>query len=105
MRTFCNATQPNITQCFGYLGGTVEVLLLINTSHVGSYKLKKNDIELISSIRGTNHSRRHSFNVSTGIFTITDIKEIDNGPYSLDVHDTEGKEKANIKCYLTIQGE
>ena len=83
----------------------MEVLLLINTSHVRSYILRKKNIQLISSIVETNHSRRYSFNVSAGIFTITDIKETDNGPYSLAAHDTEGMQNADIKCYLTIQGE
>ncbi|CAL8271706.1 unnamed protein product [Boreogadus saida] len=43
--TVCDATQPNITtQCFGSLGGTVEVQLSTKTSQNDIYKLKKNDI-------------------------------------------------------------
>ena len=36
VKTFCDATQPHITtQCFGSLGGTVEVLLPTKTSQDG----------------------------------------------------------------------
>ncbi|CAL8333146.1 unnamed protein product [Gadus morhua 'NCC'] len=34
VKTFCNATQPHITtQCFGSLGGTVEVQLPTHSPH------------------------------------------------------------------------
>ena len=79
------------------------VLLFTGTSQNDAYRLKKNyvPIEFISNPTCI----RYSFNVSTGIFTIKDINRTDNGEYSMEVHDGQGRQKANIKCYLTIQGE
>ncbi|XP_056456134.1 uncharacterized protein LOC130390298 [Gadus chalcogrammus] len=102
VKTFCNATQPHITtQCFGSLGGTVEVLLPTKTSQNDTYLLKKNNVPTLSERIQTNI--RYSFNVSTGIFTIKDIDRTDNGEYSIEVHDTTGKLVASTKCYLTIE--
>ncbi|XP_056456305.1 complement factor H-like [Gadus chalcogrammus] len=98
----CVATQPHITtQCFGSLGGTVEVLLPTMTSQDDTYRLKINHYTILSDRRQTHI--RYSFNVSTGIFAIKDINWSDNGTYSMEVHDQFGREVAHTKCYLTIQ--
>ena len=81
----------------------MEVLLFTGTSQNDSHRLKKNDVQIVFISNPT--CIRYSFNVSTGIFTIKDINRTDNGEYSMEVHDGQGREKANIKCYLTIQGE
>ena len=81
----------------------MEVLLFTGTSQNDSHRLKKNDVQIVFISNPT--CIRYSFNVSTGIFTIKDINRTDNGEYSMEVHDVLGKEKANIKWYLTIQGE
>ncbi|CAL8333196.1 unnamed protein product [Gadus morhua 'NCC'] len=48
VKTFCDATQPHITnQCFGSLGGTVEVLLPTKTSQDDIYRLKKNNYQIV----------------------------------------------------------
>ncbi|XP_056456061.1 uncharacterized protein LOC130390245 isoform X2 [Gadus chalcogrammus] len=100
--TVCDATQPDITtQCFGSLGGTVEVQLPTKTSQDDTFRLKKNNVATLSEWHQTN--MRYSFNVSTGIFTIKDIDRTDNGEYSMQVHNTTGKLVASTKCYLTIQ--
>ncbi|XP_056456057.1 uncharacterized protein LOC130390243 [Gadus chalcogrammus] len=100
--TFCDATQPDITtQCFGSLGGTVEVLMLIKTSRYYHFRLKKNNITILSGWHQANI--RYSFNVRTGIFTIKDIDRTDNGEYSMEVHNTTGMLVASTKCYLTIE--
>ena len=82
----------------------MEVLLFTGTSQNDSHRLKKNDVQIVFISNPT--CIRYSFNVSTGIFTIKDINRTDNGEYSLEVHSSDkGEEKANIKWYLTIQGE
>ncbi|XP_030224133.1 uncharacterized protein LOC115552311 isoform X6 [Gadus morhua] len=103
VETFCNATQPHITtQCFGSLGGTVEVQMLTQYSQDDTFRLKKNNVTILSERNQTNI--RYSFNVSTGIFTIKDIDRKDNGEYSMEVYDREaGRLVASTKCYLTIQ--
>ncbi|CAL8272467.1 unnamed protein product [Boreogadus saida] len=102
-KTFCNATQPHITtQCFGSLGGTVEVQLPTRTSQDDFYKLKKNNVTIVNS-RSETADRRYSFIVSTGIFTIKGVNMKDTGEYSMEVHDAAGKQVAYTKCYLIIQ--
>jgi hypothetical protein len=106
----CDATQPHITtQCFGSLGGTVEVQLPARTSQDDIYKLKKNNVTIVNNRSVNNRSettdRRYSFIVRSGIFTIEDVNMKDTGEYSMDVHDADGKLVAYTKCYLTIQGE
>ncbi|XP_030223615.1 uncharacterized protein LOC115552047 [Gadus morhua] len=104
VKTFCNATQPHITtQCFGSLGGTVEVLLVLPTqsSQNDTFRLKNNNVTILSERNQTNI--RYSFNVSTGIFTIKDIDRTDNDEYSMEVHNASGNQVAFTKCYLTIE--
>ncbi|CAL8333170.1 unnamed protein product [Gadus morhua 'NCC'] len=104
VKTFCNATQPHITtQCFGSLGGTVKVQLPAKTSQDDIYKLKKDNVVVLSKSSETTNFR-YSFNISTGIFAIKDIDWSDNGTYSMELHDAAGGEVANTKCNLTIQG-
>uniref|UniRef100_A0A8C5FTF8 Sushi domain-containing protein n=1 Tax=Gadus morhua TaxID=8049 RepID=A0A8C5FTF8_GADMO len=101
VKTFCNATQPNITtQCFGSLGGIVEVLLP-KTSQNDTYRLKKDNIVIVN-IRSETTDWRYSFIASTGIFTIEDVSIKDAGEYSMEVHDADGKQVANTQFYLTI---
>jgi hypothetical protein len=105
VKTFCNATQPHITtQCFGSLGGTVEVQLPARTSQDDIYKLKKNNVTIVNNHSETT-DRRYSFIVRSGIFTIEDVNMKDTGEYSMEVHDAAGKLVAYTKCYLTIEGE
>ncbi|CAL8332727.1 unnamed protein product [Gadus morhua 'NCC'] len=50
LKTFCDATEPNITtQCFGSLGGTVEVLLPTKTSQNDTYRLKKDNVPIVNN--------------------------------------------------------
>ncbi|CAL8263970.1 unnamed protein product [Lota lota] len=104
VKTFCNATQPYITtQCFGSLGGTVEVHLPAQSSQNDTYALKKNNV-LIAKPSAIITDTRYSFNVSTGIFTIKDVKRSDNGTYSMVIHNVGGIEIANVTWFLSIQG-
>ncbi|XP_056456121.1 uncharacterized protein LOC130390286 [Gadus chalcogrammus] len=103
VKTFCDATQPHITtQCFGSLGGTVEVLLPTHSPHEHSYTLKK-EYSVICCNSRTTVNIRYSFNDSTGIFTIKDIDWSDNGTYSMEIRNAAGMIVAYTTCYLTIQ--
>ncbi|CAL8307741.1 unnamed protein product [Arctogadus glacialis] len=100
VKTFCDATQPHITtQCSGSLGGTVEVQLPTHSPHEHSYTLKKNKVPIVEGeIKITDP--RYSFNVSTGVFTIEDLKKTDYDAYSIAAHN--GVEIATK--HLSIQG-
>ncbi|CAL8263972.1 unnamed protein product [Lota lota] len=103
VKTFCNATQPHITtQCFGSLGGTVEVQLPAQSSQDDTYELRKNNV-LIAKTALIITDTRYSFIVSTGIFTIKDVKRSDNGTYSMVIHNVGGIEIANVTWFLSIQ--
>ena len=98
VKTVCDATQPRVTtQCFGSLGGTVEVQLPTQSSQDDT-RLWKNRVPIFLNIR-------YSFNVRTGIFTIKDIDRTDNGESLMAVLNAAGKQVAFTKYYLTIQGE
>jgi uncharacterized protein YfaS (alpha-2-macroglobulin family) len=104
VKTFCDATQPHITtQCFGSLGGTVEVQLP-KTSQDDIYKLKKNNVLILSDHRRTTNIR-YSFNVSTGMFAIKEFNRTDKGTYSIEVHDQSGTEISKTQFHISIQGE
>ncbi|CAL8333152.1 unnamed protein product [Gadus morhua 'NCC'] len=63
VKTFCNATRPHITtQCFGSLGGTVEVLLPTKIYQDDFYKLKKENVPILSD-RSQTTNIRYSFNI------------------------------------------
>ncbi|XP_059919666.1 uncharacterized protein LOC132466436 [Gadus macrocephalus] len=101
VKTFCDATQPNITtQCFGSLGGTVEVLLS-KTSQDDLYKLKKNNVVILSD-RSPTTNIRYSFNVSTGMFAIKEFNRTDKGTYSMEVHDQNGRQVSYAHFRLSI---
>ena len=102
--TFCDATQPHITtQCFGSLGGTVEVQLP-KTSQDDIYRLKKNNVPIVEYKNQTNNLD-YSFNISTGIFTINDINRTEDGTYSFEAQNRNGFNSSNIQFHLSIQGE
>ena len=104
VETVCDATQPHITtQCFGSLGGTVEVQLP-KTSQDDIYKLKKNNVPIVEYKNQTNNLD-YSFNVSTGIFTINDINRTEDGTYSFEAQNRNGFNSSNIQFNLSIQGE
>ena len=82
----------------------MEVQLPTHSPHEHSYTLKK-EYSVICCNSRTTVNIRYSFNDSTGIFTIKDIDWSDNGTYSMELHDAAGREVANTKCNLTIQGK
>ena len=77
--------------------------MLTQYSQDDTFRLKKNNVTILSERNQANI--RYSFNVRTGIFTVKDIDRTDNGAYSMEVFDADGKQVAYTKCYLTIQGE
>ncbi|XP_056456120.1 uncharacterized protein LOC130390285 [Gadus chalcogrammus] len=103
VETFCDATQPHITtQCFGSLGGTVEVLLP-KTSQDDHYRLRKNDVPILPD-RSPTTNIQYSFNVSTGMFAIKEFNRTDKGTYWIDVYDQNGKEISFNLFRLSIEG-
>ncbi|KAJ3587809.1 hypothetical protein NHX12_011405 [Muraenolepis orangiensis] len=98
VKVFCNATRPhgdvNVTQCFGPLGGAVEVQLV--TPFLQDYQtiLKKNGVY--------QHSSQH-FDLSTGIFTVKDIKRSNDAEYSIEIYHENGTSIAMGICSLSVQ--
>ncbi|KAJ3587810.1 hypothetical protein NHX12_011406, partial [Muraenolepis orangiensis] len=98
VKVLCNATRPhgdvNVTQCFGPLGGAVEVQLV--TPFLQDYQtiLKKNGVY--------QHSSQH-FELSTGIFTVKDIKRSDDAEYSIEIYNDNGTSIAMGICSLSVQ--
>ena len=104
VKTFCDATQPHITtQCFGSLGGTVEVQLS-KTSQDDIYKLKKNNVPIVK-YKSQTKNVDYSFNVSTGIFTMNDINRTEDDTYSIEAQNRNGIDSSNSQFNLSIQGE
>ena len=105
VKTFCDATEPhNTTQCFGSLGGTVEVLLPTRTSQDDIYRLKENNYQIVE-YKSQTKNVDYSFNVSTGIFTINDVNRTEDDTYSIEAQNRNGINLSNIQFHLSIQGE
>ncbi|KAJ3587807.1 hypothetical protein NHX12_011403 [Muraenolepis orangiensis] len=108
VKVFCNATRAhgdvNVTQCFGPLGGAVEVQLV--TPFLQGYKvtLKKNENFLFSrDSERTIQVENYSFDLSTGIFTVKDIKRTDDAEYYIEIHNDNGRLIAVGICSLSVQ--
>ncbi|KAJ3587806.1 hypothetical protein NHX12_011402 [Muraenolepis orangiensis] len=108
VKVFCNATRPhgdvNVPQCFGPLGGAVEVQLFTPLSQGYIVTLKKNENFLFfRDIERTIQVENYSFDLSTGIFTVKDIKRTDDAEYSIEIYHENGRSIAVGICSLSVQ--
>ncbi|XP_055368432.1 uncharacterized protein LOC114863986 [Betta splendens] len=106
VETYCDGRQ-NGTQCYGALGGTVDVQLMDRDSRIYRYWWKK-DQRLILGGRMdqilSNHIENRSvFTPSNGTIRIINLSRNDSGEYQLELYDSNGQKSEERTLHLTVQ--
>ncbi|XP_055368564.1 T-cell surface antigen CD2-like, partial [Betta splendens] len=105
VETYCDGRQDR-AQCYGALGGTVDVQLMDRASDVHKYLWKKGPRTILDGrkdqILTDLTDQRYLFTPSNGTIRINNISRNDSGEYQLELYDSEGKDKKRT-LHLTIQ--
>ncbi|XP_030595622.1 uncharacterized protein LOC115787182 [Archocentrus centrarchus] len=106
VETHCDGRQ-NGTQCYGALGGTVDIQLINSTSGILRLQLMKNTFSLLTvrnNIITLNKTQEKSvFISSNGTFRISNLNWTDSGNYNLQTFDATGTATGERILYLFIQ--
>ncbi|KAM4732913.1 uncharacterized protein FYW61_008533 [Anableps anableps] len=102
----CDGRQ-NGTQCYGALGGAVDLQLVDNVSEIFKIHWTKNNSVILSwrnnSIVSTTDKSRFLFSPSNGTVQINDLKRTDSGEYELEIFDKNGASKEQRTLQLIVQ--
>ncbi|XP_039871564.1 hepatocyte cell adhesion molecule-like isoform X2 [Simochromis diagramma] len=94
VETHCDGRQDG-AQCYGALGGTVDIQLMDSTSEISRYGLLKNSLKILDvrekMILSNTIVHRSVFFPSNGTFRITNLSRTDSGDYTLQTFDSDGK--------------
>uniref|UniRef100_UPI0037E9A4DC uncharacterized protein n=1 Tax=Semicossyphus pulcher TaxID=241346 RepID=UPI0037E9A4DC len=106
VETFCDGRQDG-AQCYGALGGGVDVQLMDSTSEIFRYQWKKGSTSILHGRKNRIVSNliesRSSFTPSNGTFRINDLSRNDSGEYTLEIYDDSGTNPVKRTLQLTIQ--
>ncbi|MEQ2290989.1 hypothetical protein AMECASPLE_008762, partial [Ameca splendens] len=102
----CDGRQDE-TQCYGALGGAVDILLVDNVSEIPRFDWDKNSSNIIrwrnnSIVYNTNESR-FLFFPSNGTVRISNLIRTDSGEYKLELNDKDGKKTGRRILQLFVQ--
>nr|XP_046261360.1 uncharacterized protein LOC124067792 isoform X4 [Scatophagus argus] len=106
VETSCDGRQNGV-QCYGALGGTVVLQLMDSTSDIFKYQWSNKIGSVLQG--GQNRSLRNRienrsvFTPSNGTFRINNLSRTDDGEYTLDIFDSDGKQSEKRTLQLTIQ--
>ncbi|CAI5652026.1 unnamed protein product [Oreochromis niloticus] len=94
-------------QCYGALGGTVDIQLMDSTSEIPRYQLLKNSLRILDVrrnkvISNTLVHRSHFF-PSNGTFRINNLRRNDSGNYTLQTFNSDGYSSGERTLQLFIQ--
>uniref|UniRef100_A0A3B4ESK8 Immunoglobulin V-set domain-containing protein n=1 Tax=Pundamilia nyererei TaxID=303518 RepID=A0A3B4ESK8_9CICH len=102
VETHCDA------QCYGALGGTVDIQLMDNTSEISRYKVLINSLKILdvrkNKIISNTIEHRYLF-PSNGTFRINNLSRSDSGNYTLQTFDSDGRSSGERTLQLFIQGK
>uniref|UniRef100_A0A668RSJ8 Immunoglobulin subtype domain-containing protein n=1 Tax=Oreochromis aureus TaxID=47969 RepID=A0A668RSJ8_OREAU len=105
METSCDGRQDG-TQCYGALGGTVDIQLMDNTAEIPRYDLSKNSSKILTVRNNTFSSNKHRYLFpSNGTFRINNLSRSDSGNYTLQTFDSDGRSSGERTLQLFIQGK
>ncbi|XP_013763520.1 hepatocyte cell adhesion molecule-like isoform X3 [Pundamilia nyererei] len=94
VETHCDGRHDG-AQCYGALGGTVDIQLMDSTSEISRYQLLKNSLKILDvrekMILSNTIVHRSVFFPSNGTFRITNLSRTDSGDYTLQTFDSDGK--------------
>ncbi|XP_013763519.1 uncharacterized protein LOC102192021 isoform X2 [Pundamilia nyererei] len=105
VETHCDGRHDG-AQCYGALGGTVDIQLMDSTSEISRYQLLKNSLKILDvrekMILSNTIVHRSVFFPSNGTFRITNLSRTDSGDYTLQTFDSDGKSSAPVSSVLLV---
>ncbi|XP_039871556.1 contactin-2-like isoform X2 [Simochromis diagramma] len=105
VETYCDGRQDG-AQCYGALGGTVDIQLMDNTSEISRYKVLNNSLKILdvrkNKIISNTIEHRYLF-PSNGTFRIKNLSRSDSGNYTLQTFDSDGRSSGEWTLQLFIQ--
>nr|XP_004571786.2 hemicentin-1 [Maylandia zebra] len=107
VETYCDGRQDG-AQCYGALGGTVDIQLMDSTSEIPRYQLLKDSLKILD-VRGdkvisNTIAHRYLIFPSNGTFRINGLSRTDIGKYTLETFDSDGRTSDVWTLHLFIQG-
>uniref|UniRef100_A0A3Q2WL67 Immunoglobulin V-set domain-containing protein n=1 Tax=Haplochromis burtoni TaxID=8153 RepID=A0A3Q2WL67_HAPBU len=107
VETYCDGRRDG-AQCYGALGGTVDIQLMDNTSEINRYQLLKSSLKILDVRKNTvisNTIRERAHFPSNGTFRINKLNRTDSGNYTLQTFDSDGKSSDERILQLFIEGK
>ncbi|XP_030595817.1 uncharacterized protein LOC115787301 [Archocentrus centrarchus] len=105
VETHCDGRQ-NRTQCYGALGGSVDIQLMDSSSEIPRYCLLKNSLRILD-VRNNkvilNTIKQSSVFPSNGTFRINNLSWNDSGEYTVQTIDSDGTSTGERTLQLFIQ--
>ncbi|XP_030002176.1 hemicentin-2-like isoform X2 [Sphaeramia orbicularis] len=93
VETSCDARQDG-AQCYGALGGTVEIRLMNSTTGIHRFLWKKNILRILMgadvNILSNEFKNRSNFTFNSGTFRISNLNRNDTGTYELELINSSG---------------
>ncbi|MEQ2280184.1 hypothetical protein AMECASPLE_017011 [Ameca splendens] len=93
-------------QCYGALGGAVDLMLVDNVSEIPRFNWRKNSSTILrwrnSTVYNTKESR-FLFFPSNGTVRISNLIRTDSGEYKLELNDKDGKKTGRRTLQLYVQ--
>ncbi|XP_039473614.1 uncharacterized protein LOC120441988 [Oreochromis aureus] len=106
VKTHCDGRQDG-AQCYGALGGTVDIQLMDSTSEIPRYQLLKNSLVVLfvrnNKVLSNTTERRSLFFSSNRTFRINNLSRNDSGKYTLQTFDSDGHSSGEWTLQLFFQ--
>ncbi|CAI5652002.1 unnamed protein product [Oreochromis niloticus] len=106
VETHCDGRQDG-AQCYGPLGGTVDIQLIDSTSEMPRYQLSKNTLKILDVRKNKGISNtigeRYTLFLSNGTFRVNNLSRNDSSKYSLQTFNSDGKSSGERTLQLFIQ--
>ncbi|KAL3972946.1 ubiquitin carboxyl-terminal hydrolase 18/41 [Sarotherodon galilaeus] len=106
VETYCDGRQDG-AQCYGALGGTVNIQLIDSTSEIPRYQLSKNSLKILD-VKKNNvitkfKEQRCLISPGNGTFRLSNLKRNDSGSYTLQTFNSDGRTSGEWTLQLFIQ--
>ncbi|KAM4622069.1 uncharacterized protein ACJ7VT_006353 isoform 2-T2 [Polymixia lowei] len=108
VETYCDARMDK-AQCYGALGGAVNIQLITQTTQDKRYKWYRNNTQIlnvrnnVATITDKSLQNRTSFTVSNGTFRMSNIKTTDDAEYVFYIFNETGAEVKRHKLQMSVQ--
>ncbi|XP_026034361.1 T-cell surface antigen CD2-like [Astatotilapia calliptera] len=106
VETHCDGRRDG-AQCYGALGGTVDIQLMDSTSEIPRIQLLKNSLKILfvrnNKVISNTVVHRSSFFPRNGKFRINNLSRNDSGKYTLQTFDSDGRSSGVLTLQLLFQ--